>query len=104
MNEGTVVEERVTGKVKFFAAHRFFGFITRSEGEDEEKDIFFHGSNVLQKEDLEEGQEVVFDVIETEKGLQAVKVERVEEESNQLDLPLEKEESEEEEKVESEDS
>lgn len=80
MSTEVAVEEKVIGKVKFFTKHRFFGFITR---EDEEKDLFFHGSNVLQEEDLEEGQEVVFDIVETEKGLQAVKVERVAEEQEE---------------------
>lgn len=89
MSTEAAVEERVLGTVKFFAKHRFFGFITR---EGEEKDIFFHGSNVLQEEDLEEGQEVVFDIVETEKGLQAVKVERVIEDPPEKEPEEEKEE------------
>ncbi|MBA7496412.1 hypothetical protein ES702_07020 [subsurface metagenome] len=80
MSTEAAVEEKVLGTVKFFSKHRFFGFITR---EGEEKEIFFHGSNVLQQEDLEEGQEVVFDVVETEKGLQAVKIERIQEQEEE---------------------
>lgn len=66
-------EEKMKGKVKFFNPRRYFGFI-ESEGK---KDLFFHGSDVLEEKDLEEGDEVEFETEESEKGLQAVKVERV---------------------------
>jgi len=69
-------DEREKGKVKFFSKSRFFGFIGR-EGEE---DVFFHGSNVLEEKDLEQDEEVSFEIEEKEKGLQAVKVERITEE------------------------
>ena len=57
------------GSVKWFNAEKGFGFITTEEGED----VFAHFSQI-QKEGfktLNEGEEVEFDVVEGEKGLQA---------------------------------
>jgi len=50
-----------------------FGFISR-EGED--KDIFFHSNELVgvQFNDLNEGDKVTFEVAESPKGLNAVKV------------------------------
>ena len=63
------------GKVKWFDADKGFGFINRGEGED----IFVHYSQI--REDgypaLEEGQEVKFDLTETERGLQARNVVKI---------------------------
>lgn len=59
----------MNGTVKWFNAEKGYGFITTEEGED----VFAHFSQI-QKEGfktLEEGQEVTFDVVESEKGLQA---------------------------------
>ena len=59
----------MTGTVKWFNAEKGFGFITTEEGED----VFAHFSQI-QKEGfktLDEGEEVEFDVVEGEKGLQA---------------------------------
>ena len=57
------------GKVKWFDADKGFGFINRGEGED----IFVHYSQIREDgyRSLEEGQEVKFDLTETERGLQA---------------------------------
>lgn len=55
---------------------RGFGFISR---EGEEKDLFFHSNNLsegLQFNDLKEGDEVTFEVEQTEKGPSAVKIAR----------------------------
>ena len=63
----------MNGTVKWFNAEKGFGFITTEEGED----VFAHFSQI-QKEGfktLEEGQEVTFDVAESEKGLQAENIE-----------------------------
>lgn len=57
------------GKVKWFNAEKGFGFISQEAG----KDIFVHYSHIEQEgfKTLEEGQEVEFDITETDKGLQA---------------------------------
>lgn len=55
---------------------RGFGFISR---EGEAKDLFFHSNNLsegLQFNDLKEGDEVTFEVEQTEKGPSAVKIAR----------------------------
>ena len=62
MQEGTIVR-----------LNNGFGFIKR---ENEEKDLFFH-SNELQNvkfEELHEGDKLTFEVAESPKGLNAVKV------------------------------
>jgi len=53
-----------------------FGFITR---EGEEKDLFFHSSELIDVSynDLREGDKVEFEVEEGPKGLNAVKVRKV---------------------------
>ena len=63
----------MNGTVKWFNAEKGFGFITTEEGTD----VFAHFSQI-QKEGfktLEEGQNVSFDVVESEKGLQAENIE-----------------------------
>ncbi|MCY7409718.1 MAG: cold shock domain-containing protein [Chitinophagales bacterium] len=57
------------GKVKFFNNSKGFGFIQDSESG---QDIFVHVSGL--KDDIREGDEVVFDVQEGKKGLNAVGV------------------------------
>lgn len=60
------------GKVKWFNAEKGFGFITSEEG----KDIFVHFSAIQADgyKTLEEGQTVDYDVVETDRGLQAQNV------------------------------
>ncbi|MGM0397067.1 MAG: cold-shock protein [Bacillota bacterium] len=63
------------GTVKWFNAEKGFGFITTEEGND----VFAHYSQI-QKEGfktLEEGQEVEFNVVEGQKGLQAEDIKAV---------------------------
>lgn len=50
-----------------------FGFIT---SEEQDKDIFFHNSQLegTNFDDLHEGDEVNFEVVKTDKGLNAVQV------------------------------
>lgn len=57
------------GTVKWFNAEKGFGFITTEEG----KDVFAHFSQIQKDgfKSLEEGEEVEFDVVEGDKGLQA---------------------------------
>lgn len=60
------------GIVRRFNNQRGFGFISDSEGND----VFVHytGINGEGFKTLEEGQEVEFDIIQSEKGPQAVNV------------------------------
>lgn len=63
-----------TGTVKFFNAEKGFGFITPSSGE---KDVFVHFSNLVGQQgfkNLEDGQEVEFDVGQGQKGPEAQNV------------------------------
>lgn len=59
----------MNGTVKWFNAEKGYGFITTEEGND----VFAHFSQIQQDgfKTLEEGQNVTFDVVEGEKGLQA---------------------------------
>lgn len=60
------------GTVKWFDDRKGYGFISRANG----KDVFVHFSNITQEgfKSLKEGDKVIFDVQETERGLQAVNV------------------------------
>jgi len=60
------------GTVKWFDDRKGYGFIERSNG----KDVFVHFSNIQTEgfKSLKEGERVSFEVEETERGPQAVKV------------------------------
>ena len=66
------------GTVKWFNAQRGYGFISDEAGND----VFVHysGLNMQGFKSLDEGQSVTFDVIDAEKGKQAVNVEVVNDE------------------------
>ncbi len=62
------------GKVKWFNAEKGFGFIERESGDD----VFVHFSAITMDgfKTLEEGAEVVFDVVDGSKGPQAANVKK----------------------------
>lgn len=64
------------GTVKWFDTEKGFGFIEREGDKD---DVFVHFSAIQEEgfKNLEEGQEVEFEVTETDKGPQAEDVIKV---------------------------
>lgn len=65
-----------TGIVKWFDNDRGYGFISANDG----RDVFVHHLKVKEKthnKDLHEGQEVNFDTIATEKGIEAINVQKI---------------------------
>ena len=62
------------GTVKWFNAEKGFGFISREDGSD----VFVHFSAIPGDgfKTLEEGQAVTFDVEDSDRGPQAVNVEK----------------------------
>ena len=68
--------KRLNGKVKWFNGVKGYGFIER---EDEEKDIFVHFSAV-KKSDLkylEEGEQLTFEIKNSDKGPSAINLQKV---------------------------
>jgi CspA family cold shock protein len=64
----------VRGTVVFFHDQKGYGFIEPEDAADDE-DVFFHMEDV-EGPDLEEDQEVEFDVEKSEKGPRATNIER----------------------------
>ena len=64
-----------SGKVKWFDNKRGFGFIAQDSGQD----VFVHHSSIVGQgfKTLNEGDEVIFDVIPGDRGLKAQNVQRV---------------------------
>jgi len=60
------------GKVKWFNSRKGYGFIASSDG----RDVFVHYSNISGQgyKNLDEGDEVTFDIVEGEKGPRAENV------------------------------
>ena len=73
--EDKIVSERVTGTVKWFNTQKGYGFISH-EGND---DVFVHYSSLQGSgfRNLEEGEQVEFEVEQDPKGPQAVNVKRL---------------------------
>ncbi len=61
-----------TGTVKFFNNAKGFGFIKPDEGD---KDLFVHKNDLT--EEITEGDQVSYEVTESEKGLNAVDVKKI---------------------------
>jgi CspA family cold shock protein len=63
-----------SGKVKWFDNRKGFGFIAQDTGQD----VFVHHSSIEGSgfKTLNEGEEVVFDVIPSDKGFKAENVKR----------------------------
>jgi CspA family cold shock protein len=62
-----------TGTVAFFHDRKGYGFI---ETEESDEDVFFHMDDV-EGPDLEEGEEVEFDIEQADKGPRAANVRRL---------------------------
>jgi len=60
------------GKVKWFNENRGYGFIAQEDGQD----VFVHFSAIKGEgfKTLAEGDDVEFDIVESDKGLQAANV------------------------------
>jgi len=64
----------IKGKVKWFNPTKGYGFIAR---EDNEKDVFVHSSAAQAASlDLNEGDELTFEITETQKGNSAVNLQK----------------------------
>ncbi|MBC2580360.1 cold-shock protein [Clostridium sp. DJ247] len=66
----------LTGVVKWFNDEKGFGFISGDNGND----VFVHYSAIKEegkRKDLSEGQQVMYDTVETPKGLQAINVQKM---------------------------
>ena len=65
-----------TGVIKWYDSQKGYGFISGSNGED----VFVHHSQIKEKgneKDLNEGEEVQFDIVKSEKGFQAINVQKI---------------------------
>ncbi|MBD5572438.1 cold shock domain-containing protein [Clostridium botulinum] len=65
-----------TGTVKWFDNERGYGFIAGNNG----KDVYVHYMQIKEKthnKDLHEGEEVLFDIVEKEKGPIAINVQKL---------------------------
>ncbi len=64
-----------SGKIKWFDNKKGFGFITEESGQD----VFVHHTAIVGSgfKTFEEGDAVSFEILSSEKGLKAEKVQRV---------------------------
>lgn len=64
------------GTVKWFNEEKGYGFISMEDGDD----VFVHYSSIKEegkRKNLDQGQEVKFDIVNGEKGLQASNVQKL---------------------------
>ncbi len=71
------MSERLNGEVKWFNNERGYGFITDNNDPDVEFFVHFSSVNMEGYKTLRAGQDVTFELKETDKGTQAVDVELV---------------------------
>ena len=64
----------MTGKVKWFNAEKGFGFITGDDG----REVFVHFSQIVGEgyKTLDDGQTVTYEVSDSDRGPQAVNVQK----------------------------
>ena len=69
------MSERITGTVKWFNNAKGYGFVTTPDG----KDVFVHHSGIVGDgfHTLDENESVEFEVEDTDRGPQAVRVKRL---------------------------
>lgn len=65
------------GKIKMFNPEKGFGFITMEDG----KDVFFHFSQLMMEgyKTIDPDTKVEFNLVETDRGLQAQEIQKIEE-------------------------
>ena len=61
------------GNVKWYNARKGYGFITGEDG----KEVFVHRTALTAETSLNEGDEVQFDIENTERGLQAKNIKKL---------------------------
>ena len=70
------MDEELSGTVKWFNDDKGFGFIVRDDGE---RDVFVHHTAIQMqgRRKLVEGQRVTFELGQSEKGLEAARVTKI---------------------------